>query len=59
MARTRAPRLDLSAALIPILFVVLAAPTVVWLIRRQRAAERLKDKTRPTTTGPKHRWWQP
>jgi hypothetical protein len=43
--------------LIVVLIVVLATPTLVWVVlhRKPRRARRPKV----TTSGTKHRWWQP
>jgi hypothetical protein len=41
-----------------LLLILLAVPTLVWVIIRTRA-KISQPPTRQVSEGPKHRWWQP
>ena len=41
-----------------LILILLAVPTVVWVIIRMRP-KISRPPTRQSPRGPKHRWWQP
>jgi hypothetical protein len=51
------PVAEVAGVIVAILLVVLALPTLVWVIVRWLPS---KEDTQPVRPGgPRHRWWQP
>ncbi|HEX3842546.1 MAG TPA: hypothetical protein VHU85_17270 [Acidimicrobiales bacterium] len=54
---TRSPPGARTVILIVVLIVVLATPTIVWVALHRKPRRPARPKV--TTSGVKHRWWQP